>query len=262
MLEKPVVRSEPTSRDHRVSIWTSRRFSLGSYSLKIEPQLRIFLAYLMLRENPEIRSTTVDRNESVRLDEISGKNLPSKRFAEYRRQHHGEGDCGCVPVVDSANKLVGIITDRDICMAAYTQRESLHRMRVENAMARPVGHCAPEDDLQIAEQFMCDGKLRRLPVSDPEGRVVGIRSLSDIAIEAQRERAAGTQASPACDPARILSAVCEPRHAAAQFGFAPEAGELDRPPKPPKKSLVQVIECELLACARAAPLARNRQSLP
>ncbi len=147
-----------------------------------------------------------------------------------------DGDCGCVPVVDSAGKLVGIITDRDICMAAYTQGESLHRMKVASAMARPVAECAPGDDLQVAEQYMREGKLRRLPVCDAEGRVIGILSLSDIAIEAERQRARDMRASiAASEVAGILAAVSQPRHIAAQFGFAPEEGELDYQPKPPIK---------------------------
>jgi len=57
-----------------------------------------------------------------------------------------EYDCGCVPVVDRENVVVGIVTDRDICMGAYTQGRSLHVISVQEVMGRPVISCEPDDD--------------------------------------------------------------------------------------------------------------------
>ena len=50
--------------------------------------------------------------------------------------------CGCVPVVDEQNKPVGILTDRDICMAAYTQGKLLADMHAESAVARKPEYAA------------------------------------------------------------------------------------------------------------------------
>jgi len=62
--------------------------------------------------------------------------------------------CGAVPVVDDQHKPVGFLTDRDICMAAYTQGKPLEQLRVETAMARRVVSCTGEDDLGSAAGLM------------------------------------------------------------------------------------------------------------
>ncbi|MEM1025246.1 MAG: CBS domain-containing protein [Myxococcota bacterium] len=90
-------------------------------------------------------------------------------------------DCGVLPVVDDRGLLVGIITDRDICMGSYTQGRSLLELVVETAMATPVFACHLDDEIETAEYMMSDKKVRRLPVVDAGGRPVGVISLSDIA---------------------------------------------------------------------------------
>jgi len=148
-----------------------------------------------------------------------------------------ERDCGCVPVVDRNNLVVGMVTDRDICMGAYTQGRSLHLIQVQDVMARPAVSCEPEDDLVTVESLMRDNKIRRLPVCDGDGKLVGMISLSDIAVESQRERRAGRdRLIRSTEVADILGAVSQPRsHAVASIPFAPEAGEVEFTPKPPIK---------------------------
>ena len=103
-----------------------------------------------------------------------------------------EHDCGAVPVVD-AGKLVGIITDRDICMAAYTQGRPLTAIAIKEVMARHVHACRSADTLERAATLMAEARVRRLPVVDAEQRLVGIVSIADIARSAsvlgQREAA-------------------------------------------------------------------------
>src|SRR5271168_2313748 len=94
--------------------------------------------------------------------------------------------CGAVPVVDDRCRLVGFLTDRDICMAAYTQGRPLEELRVETAMARDVVSCGTEDDLGSAAQLMRQNRTRRLPVVDRDGRLVGLLALDDLACEAAR----------------------------------------------------------------------------
>jgi CBS domain-containing protein len=146
-------------------------------------------------------------------------------------------DCGCVPVVDRNNVVVGMITDRDICMGAYTQGRSLHLIQVQDVMGKPVVSCEPDDDLVTAEKLMRDNKIRRLAVRDGDGKLVGIISLSDIALEAERERRAGAgRLIRSTEVAEILGAVSQPRpHAVAPIPFAPEAGEAEFTPRPPSK---------------------------
>jgi CBS domain-containing protein len=100
-----------------------------------------------------------------------------------------ENDFGCVPVVEGDFKVVGMLTDRDICMAAYTQGASLHGMQVSSAMSREVFSCLSSDDVTTAQREMRSHRVRRLPVLGADGRLVGIISLSDIARAAQRDGA-------------------------------------------------------------------------
>jgi CBS domain-containing protein len=92
-----------------------------------------------------------------------------------------EHDCGAVPVVSSGGELVGIVTDRDLCMAAYTKGLPLAAIHVRDVMARHVHTCGPEDSLARAATLMADAQVRRMPVADAAHRLVGIVSLADIA---------------------------------------------------------------------------------
>ncbi|MBI5431829.1 MAG: CBS domain-containing protein [Planctomycetes bacterium] len=89
-------------------------------------------------------------------------------------------DCGVVPVVDGEEKLVGILTDRDVAVAAYFRGESLKNVCVADAMGRNVLTVRKSDDVEDALELMRTHQVRRLPVVDPDGRVEGILSLSDF----------------------------------------------------------------------------------
>ncbi len=92
-----------------------------------------------------------------------------------------EQDCGAVPVVADDGGIAGIVTDRDICMAAYTQGAALNSVPVSCAMANQVFSCRGTDSLETAERLMSDNQIRRLPVVDDDNRPIGMLSLSDIA---------------------------------------------------------------------------------
>lgn len=94
-------------------------------------------------------------------------------------------DCGVAPVVDADGKLCGIITDRDICMAAYTKGVALGSIRVEDVMTRRVQACHPNDSLERAASLMAEHQVRRLPVTDTDGRPIGLLSLSDLVASAE-----------------------------------------------------------------------------
>jgi CBS domain-containing protein len=125
-----------------------------------------------------------------------------------------EHDCGAVPVVDADERLVGIVTDRDVCMAAYTRGDSLPQIPVSGVMTHKL-HCVRDTDpLQSALALMRRARVRRAPVVDGEGRLVGIVSIADVARHAcgslgQRSHDLGPD-----DIARSMAAICEP-HAAA-----------------------------------------------
>lgn len=90
-------------------------------------------------------------------------------------------DCGCVPVLNEEGRVVGMLTDRDICMAAFFQRVPIGEIKVSAVMSRQLFDCTADDALSGAESIMRKGKVRRLPVLNKDGRLVGLLSLSDIA---------------------------------------------------------------------------------
>jgi CBS domain-containing protein len=102
-----------------------------------------------------------------------------------------EEPCGAVPVVDDHRRPVGFLTDRDVCMAAYTQGRPLGEIRAETAMARNVVSCTAEDELGSAAQLMRQHRTRRLPVVNRDGALVGLLSLDDLACEAARSLRGG-----------------------------------------------------------------------
>src|SRR5262249_715851 len=103
-----------------------------------------------------------------------------------------EADCGCVPVTEEcygSAKVVGMITDRDICMAAYTQGRPLSEIQVGSVMARILRSCRTTDSIAAALKVLEQNQIRRLLVLDQDQRLMGLLSLADVAREAQREHA-------------------------------------------------------------------------
>ena len=97
-----------------------------------------------------------------------------------------EGSCGAVPVVNEQFRPIGFLTDRDICMAAYTQGKSLAELRVETAMAHRIVSCKADEDLRAAARTMRDSHVRRLLVVNREGQLAGLLTLDDLASETAR----------------------------------------------------------------------------
>jgi CBS domain-containing protein len=122
-----------------------------------------------------------------------------------------DGDIGCVPVVAESGHVVGMITDRDICMAALTRGRPLHEIPVAVAMSREILSCPPNATLIEAEEIMRSGQVRRLPVIDSESSLVGIVSLNDLARLAGQEIGRKNRDLSAQEVAATLAAVSEPR---------------------------------------------------
>ena len=95
-----------------------------------------------------------------------------------------EHDCGIVPVVDGEGRVIGVVTDRDLCMASYTRSEPLSRMCVRDAMAKEVFLCSDEAEEGAVHDTMREHQVRRLPVVDGEGRLQGVISLNDLVLQA------------------------------------------------------------------------------
>jgi len=123
-----------------------------------------------------------------------------------------ELDIGCVPVVDKQQHVIGMLTDRDVCMATYTQGKAPQHILVREAMAREVFSCLPDDNLAEAEDIMRKRRVRRLPVVDLDGRLVGLISLNDLARESVRQQTRVQKDLTATDVSATLAAICQPRH--------------------------------------------------
>jgi CBS domain-containing protein len=126
------------------------------------------------------------------------------RAAELMSEH----DCGCLPVLDGESRVVGILTDRDICMTANERGEPLASISVRDAMSTHVRSCKSSDEIAEAELRMRTFRVRRMPVID-DGRLVGLVSLDDVALAA--ERGQGKPGFPsAAEVVHTLAAMCEP----------------------------------------------------
>lgn len=88
--------------------------------------------------------------------------------------------CGCLPIVDARGHLVGILTDRDICLAVATRHERPNDIPVREAMTSRVFTCGPDDPIDTALVTMKEHRVRRLPVVDAKGRLKGVLSADDM----------------------------------------------------------------------------------
>ncbi|HEY6558528.1 MAG TPA: CBS domain-containing protein [Polyangiaceae bacterium] len=120
-------------------------------------------------------------------------------------------DCGAVPVVDEGERVVGMITDRDICMAAWSRDSAPSAIRTGDVMSRQLYFCSPGDGVGLAENLMRSHQIRRIPVLDGERRLAGILSLADIARAGGRAdpRSTGSEVAP-MQVASTLANICQP----------------------------------------------------
>ncbi len=118
-------------------------------------------------------------------------------------------DCGVILVVRDDGKLAGVITDRDICMAAYTQGRSLDQILVNSVMATHVVSAHPDQKLGEVERMMVEHQVRRIPVVDDDHHPVGVLSLNDLALESVEPDT--RMKDGVSKVAHTLAAVCRPR---------------------------------------------------
>src|SRR5580765_769635 len=95
-------------------------------------------------------------------------------------------DCGAIPVVDADGRVTGIVTDRDICMAALFHGRPIREVPVAEVMTTDIATTRPGEDLSDAEHLMSARQVHRLPFVGSSGEPVGMLSVSDIAQAARR----------------------------------------------------------------------------
>lgn len=97
----------------------------------------------------------------------------------------GEIDAGILPVSED-DRLVGFVTDRDIVVRGVANG-CTYETPVSDVMTREVRYCFEDEDVEDVLDNMADIQLRRLPVLDRDKRLVGIVSISDIAVDESRQ---------------------------------------------------------------------------
>ena len=118
-----------------------------------------------------------------------------------------ERNCGSAPVVDDGEKIVGMVTDRDIAMAAYMNGGGLNSIPVSLAQSQPIVCCKSDDEIDDVQHLMQMNQVHRIPVINDDGQPVGIVSLNDIACAYK----AGAEGLTSQDVSNTLAAICSPK---------------------------------------------------
>jgi CBS domain-containing protein len=100
-----------------------------------------------------------------------------------------EGRCGALPVVDADDRVISMITDRDICIALGTRNLRASEVHVEDVAAPRVFTCLETDDISLALRTMVSQDVRRLPVVNDEGKLVGVLSIDDFLLHTEPGKA-------------------------------------------------------------------------
>ena len=103
---------------------------------------------------------------------------PSTPLAKIAKDMRDQ-DIGAVPVGEN-DRLVGMITDRDICCRGLAAGRDVSSMTARDVMSKPIVCCKADDDIGEAVRLMGTRKIRRLPVINEKKRMVGMLSLGDI----------------------------------------------------------------------------------
>jgi CBS domain-containing protein len=101
-----------------------------------------------------------------------------------------EGDCGVLPVV-RGRALAGVVTDRDLFIALATRDARASELTVGAVAHDTPFTCSPRDDVQQAMGKMKTHRVRRLPVVDQNGTLVGIVSMNDLLLAASPQSSMG-----------------------------------------------------------------------
>jgi CBS domain-containing protein len=117
-----------------------------------------------------------------------------------------ENDCGVLPIIKDGRKVIGMITDRDICMAAAMRDSNPSGISVEEVMTGQVYTVKPEDNIDQALQTMQEHRIRRLPVVSAEGELEGILSMNDVVLNAKGSKEGSIRYA---DVVKTYQAICE-----------------------------------------------------
>jgi CBS-domain-containing membrane protein len=97
-------------------------------------------------------------------------------------------DCGCVPIVDEERRVVGILTDRDLCLAIVARNRKASDVKTKDLIRTEVVSCAADDNIETALKKLRRNQIKRLPVIGENQELVGIVSISDFLLGVQKDK--------------------------------------------------------------------------
>lgn len=119
-------------------------------------------------------------------------------------------NCGILPILDSQQKVVGVVTDRDLCIALGTRNRLPGEIRVRDITCGEVVACKPNDDIHTALATMARAKVRRLPVIDANDRLEGVLSMDDVVFHSETRTAGMPSELSHDDVVKTLKGIYQP----------------------------------------------------
>lgn len=126
-----------------------------------------------------------------------------------------DGDCGTLPVADDDGKVIGMITDRDICIAAATKHQNISEIKVGEVISGEVQSCSPDMSVHNALKIFEQARVRRLPVVGEDGKLQGILSMNDIVLHTGEGSDKKTTGISYAEVINTFKAICAPHAKAA-----------------------------------------------
>ena len=182
----PILESE-----HRRVVRTARRV-LGVRGLDdwLEDHRRADIPELS--DGGRVARGAANRRRCARVMKTVPQSVNDDDSIQIAAEIMAAANIGFLPVCDDGGKVVGTVTDRDIVVRAIARGLDPALAHVAEVMSRNVVACRPDDELALAEQFMADYQVSRLVITDEDGVLAGVISLSDIAEHEPARRAART----------------------------------------------------------------------
>ncbi|HUJ82281.1 MAG TPA: CBS domain-containing protein [Candidatus Acidoferrales bacterium] len=94
-------------------------------------------------------------------------------------------NCGMLPIVDARQKVIGVVTDRDLCVALGTRNRPAGQITVGEVATGEAYTCRSGDDIHVALQAMANNRVRRLPVVNEDGVLEGILSMDNVVLHTE-----------------------------------------------------------------------------
>lgn len=118
-------------------------------------------------------------------------------------------DCGMLPVVGDGGLVLGVVTDRDLCIALGTRNRPASDITAGDTMSGSVFSSRPEEDIHGALNTMKRNRVRRLVVLAADGGLEGVLSLDDVAVHAEKVDGKKQPELSYQDVVDTLKAICE-----------------------------------------------------